>query len=520
MSARAGTSLRRNLDVIPGLDYFAYATDILGGQLGGLSLRHIHAWILAGLYHGQLGRVVESYSYIKEAGLLLQQKMRPHFERFKMMKENYPSQLRQLQAKSDTQLLFAFWTCLQLESDIVAELPLPQSNILAYEDDVPYPNLDVAKSFGYDDKVLASYLAQLYLRKNLNAIHATIYNPSEKKKRASDLPTANDMSYVQTALTKTTWAPEMFKFENNDPPAQDLIHARLRAKYWGAKVISTRPFIKHIVETNHDRAARATMATATESPATVTAGGEATSLTPGSVDTPGAAPGDSGFPREYVDWAREGIQALIESTRAFHNVPDRRFIITNPFGTAHAQWGNLLTLSAAYRDPTLHEYVDERLLRELFNKTIAFLRIHAQPSSALTTDIRILEELQNELWGASSSMRRMNSVNDIINAGHPGSSFSSTASAGPPPLGGPHHLPPMAPSLPGPSGPGHNIHGMYSHGPGTPVEGMTQQQFSLPPMQNQQHQQHQSPAQHPNHTPSQDHGGGYPHPNSMPHSMG
>jgi len=77
MSARAGTSLRRNLDVIPGLDYFAYATDILGGQLGGLSLRHIHAWILAGLYHGQLGRVVESYSYIKEAGLLLQQKMRP-----------------------------------------------------------------------------------------------------------------------------------------------------------------------------------------------------------------------------------------------------------------------------------------------------------------------------------------------------------------------------------------------------------------------------------------------------------
>lgn len=70
-------SLKRNMDVIPGLDYFAYATDILGGQLAGNTLRHIHAYLLAGLYHGQLGRVVESYAYIKEAGFALQTKMRP-----------------------------------------------------------------------------------------------------------------------------------------------------------------------------------------------------------------------------------------------------------------------------------------------------------------------------------------------------------------------------------------------------------------------------------------------------------
>jgi hypothetical protein len=76
-SVKPGTSLKRNLDVIPGLDYFAYATDIMGGQLAGTSLRHIYAYILAGLYHGQLGRVLESYAYIKEAGWALQVKMRP-----------------------------------------------------------------------------------------------------------------------------------------------------------------------------------------------------------------------------------------------------------------------------------------------------------------------------------------------------------------------------------------------------------------------------------------------------------
>lgn len=74
---KGGTSLKRNLDAIQGLDYFAYATDILGGQLAGTSLRHIYAYLLAGLYHGQLGRVLESYAYIKEAGFALQVKLRP-----------------------------------------------------------------------------------------------------------------------------------------------------------------------------------------------------------------------------------------------------------------------------------------------------------------------------------------------------------------------------------------------------------------------------------------------------------
>jgi len=57
----------KNLDVIPGLSYFAMATDIIGNQLGGNSLQHVHLNILAGLYHGQLGRVLESHAYISQA---------------------------------------------------------------------------------------------------------------------------------------------------------------------------------------------------------------------------------------------------------------------------------------------------------------------------------------------------------------------------------------------------------------------------------------------------------------------
>lgn len=67
----------RNIDFIPGLAYFALATDILGNQNGGNSLQHVHANILAGLYHGQLGRVIESYGYISNACKSLQVILRP-----------------------------------------------------------------------------------------------------------------------------------------------------------------------------------------------------------------------------------------------------------------------------------------------------------------------------------------------------------------------------------------------------------------------------------------------------------
>lgn len=67
----------RNVDVIPGLAYFALATDIIGNQLGGNSLQHVHVNILAGLYHGQLARVLESHSYIHQACRALQVILRP-----------------------------------------------------------------------------------------------------------------------------------------------------------------------------------------------------------------------------------------------------------------------------------------------------------------------------------------------------------------------------------------------------------------------------------------------------------
>ena len=57
----------RNLDKIPGLAYYAYATQILGSLQGSNGLRHVQAALLAGLYAGQLAHPFQSHGWIYQA---------------------------------------------------------------------------------------------------------------------------------------------------------------------------------------------------------------------------------------------------------------------------------------------------------------------------------------------------------------------------------------------------------------------------------------------------------------------
>ncbi|KAL3584544.1 hypothetical protein FPOAC2_14324 [Fusarium poae] len=141
---RYGYSFKQNHEAIPGLEYFAYATDILGNHLGAYnSMKHVYANIFAGLYHGQLGRPMEGFSYIHKASHNLQVIMIPSLDKMRRIKRN--SEL--IQDPKYNQLALTFWTCLQLESDLIAELPLPPSGLLSYEDDMPHPNMSLLEGF-------------------------------------------------------------------------------------------------------------------------------------------------------------------------------------------------------------------------------------------------------------------------------------------------------------------------------------------------------------------------------------
>lgn len=67
----------KNMDVIPGLAYYAYATDILGNLQGGNSLAHVQAALLAGLYAGQLAHPFQSHGWIFQACRACQVLVRP-----------------------------------------------------------------------------------------------------------------------------------------------------------------------------------------------------------------------------------------------------------------------------------------------------------------------------------------------------------------------------------------------------------------------------------------------------------
>lgn len=60
----------------------------------------------------------------------------------------------------------------------MAECGGQRSEIVGYEDWMPYPNMSAAEADGIEGKTLESYHAQLQLRKHLNQIHRMFYTPS------------------------------------------------------------------------------------------------------------------------------------------------------------------------------------------------------------------------------------------------------------------------------------------------------------------------------------------------------
>lgn len=84
--------------------------------------------------------------------------------------------------------------------------------------------------------------------------------------------------------------------------ATDILSARLRAKFYGARVMSCRPFVLKILESTADTKVE-------------------------DID------------QKTLQYARDGIRAVVHSTRAFYGVGNPAMeipIITNVWGTAHA----------------------------------------------------------------------------------------------------------------------------------------------------------------------------------------
>ena len=161
-------SCLRNVDLIPGLSYYAPATDILGNLHGSNDLFYVQAYLLAGLFMGQLARPFESFNWIASACRGCRFLVRD------------PSLRKETEPRKN-QIKFAFWTCSQLESDILAELDLPRSGIQELRE-VEYPTeyiepTDYSAWESTETQLMAYYSGQIHIRNQLNDIQRELYAP-------------------------------------------------------------------------------------------------------------------------------------------------------------------------------------------------------------------------------------------------------------------------------------------------------------------------------------------------------
>lgn len=225
-----------NLQVNPGLSLYGFATTILGPLQGGVELKHVQASLLAGLYAGQLAHPFQSHSWIYQAARSCQVLVR--VRRYEKLQEGVTLDLYN----------FAYWTCLQLESDLLTELDIPASGISRSEGRIGLPTGRYTIALHADLRapgtmMMLFYSAQIHLRRILNRVHTDLYKVEEHG-------TTRWSSRVQEALSMNLeiWRsnlPGIMQWNDQDPPSSEINEARMRAKYYGARFIIHRPLLYH-----------------------------------------------------------------------------------------------------------------------------------------------------------------------------------------------------------------------------------------------------------------------------------
>ncbi|EPS37909.1 hypothetical protein H072_8333 [Dactylellina haptotyla CBS 200.50] len=376
----------QNIDIIPGLAYCEKALNILSLHLGRSDVEYVQACLLAGLYWGQLGRPMDSWKWISSACMACQI----------MINQRLPA-AGVNDVLRDT-MVRTFWSCVQLESDLLAELDVPRSGITRLEG-------SETLQMNYGDKLSGSpemwlyFMAQYHIRKILNQVHSELYKVSS----TNSLKTANVLMEDLEDWRRTL--PPFLQWSDNDPPANDINAARLRAKYYGAKYVINRPFVEHFIHNRTSNPSAALMNPGAMTSPAMSLSSLSQSSPPTSAHTPlgmdnrrGSSVTDD-IREKFLEPCRTCLEAAVQSTSAFHgfDAERNRPILTSVFGTAHAQFGNMLVLQAAYKHPKLREFVNRGELQMLLDKTILFLRTLAPISPSLAQDVQILQDAASKL---------------------------------------------------------------------------------------------------------------------------
>jgi len=150
-----------------------------------------------------------------------------------------------------------YWNTLMIESDLLAELDLPHSGIVQFEESMRLP-----RSFPFDAAVTANedlpgnddlwyFLAEIALRRLLNRVSHLIY---AHKRSASISIAALEPVVAELDFQLAQWyesLPAPIRFPPERLPAQNGVQTVLRLRYFACRTIIFRPYVQAVLIDEH-----------------------------------------------------------------------------------------------------------------------------------------------------------------------------------------------------------------------------------------------------------------------------
>lgn len=217
----------------PGMPYFATAWGLLPGLMTRSTVLSAQCTVLASAYLFYLVRPLEAWTLLSSTSAKLQLLL--------SAPGRVPMNQRELIER-------VFWNALLFESDLLAELDLPHSGIVQYEETVGLPggfeHEENEEAAGRDD--LWYFLAEIALRRLLNRVSQLIYSQDSMASTSSLEPVVAELDYQLTQWYESLPLPVQFPYGRGllSNPVQTV----LRLRYFACRTIIFRPYILAVLD--------------------------------------------------------------------------------------------------------------------------------------------------------------------------------------------------------------------------------------------------------------------------------
>lgn len=216
----------------PGLQYFTAAWSLLPGMMTANTVLAAQCHLLAAAYLFYLVRPLEAWNLLCTVSSKLQLLL--------MTPTRVPEDQRELLER-------IYWNALLFESDLLAELDLPHSGVVQFEENVGLPGGfqgEESEAVGRDD--LWYFLAEIALRRLLNRVSQLIYSKDSMASTTSLEPVVAELDFQLTQWYESL--PSALQFPFTRTPLPDPVQTVLRLRFFACRTIIYRPYILAVLD--------------------------------------------------------------------------------------------------------------------------------------------------------------------------------------------------------------------------------------------------------------------------------